>query len=73
MRLFDMLNDDEVEDGNIPQDVEVVMRYADVLNNGVVVQLVKPVLVRNSPLQIKKVISWYEDSSDEESVYEGDM
>jgi len=74
--IFDLLNDaDEVEDGEIPQDGEVVMRYADALNNGVVVQLVKPVLVRNSPKPIKKVISWYEDSddeSDDESVYEGD-
>jgi hypothetical protein len=70
--MFDMLNDDdEVEECEILEKKEGVATYADMLNNGVVVQLMKPVLVRNSPQPIKKNISWYEDS-DDESVYNGD-
>jgi hypothetical protein len=71
--MFDMLNDDDVEEGEIIEKEEGETTYADMLNNGVVVQLVKPVLVRNEPKPIKKVTtSWYEDS-DDESVYNGDM
>ena len=76
--IFDMLNYDDVEEGEILDEERET--YADKLNNGVSLEI--PKLVRNSPEPIKKkapevkIASWYEDSSDEEdeeSVYDGDM
>jgi hypothetical protein len=80
VNIFDMLNDDddEVEEGEIVEEEQEGVTYADMLNNGVV-PLEIPKLVRNSPQPIKKTpavvkrTSWYEDSSDEESVYDGDL